>query len=120
MNRNELNELIGKTQPNICQIVVLKDGREVYANEWNGYKRDDCTHIMSATKSIVSLLTGIAAGRGLIKSIDDRVLLDKDVARSFRRPERPDGRVQLSDGMPAHIERDPVSGERDENCRFCE
>ena len=74
MNRNELNELIGKTQPNICQIVVLKDGREVYANEWNGYKRDDCTHIMSATKSIVSLLTGIATGRGLIKSIDDRVL----------------------------------------------
>ena len=74
MNRNELNELIGKTQPNICQIVVLKDGREVYANEWNGYKRDDCVHIMSATKSIVSLLTGIALDKGMIKSIDDRVL----------------------------------------------
>lgn len=74
MNRNELNELIGKTQPNICQIVVLKDGREVYANEWNGYKRDDCVHIMSATKSVVSLLTGIALDKGMIKSIDDRVL----------------------------------------------
>lgn len=74
MNKEELTELIEKTQPNICQIVVLKDGREVYANEWNGYKRDDCTHIMSATKSIVSLLTGIAVDKGMIKSIDDRVL----------------------------------------------
>ena len=74
MNRNELNELIEKTQPNICQIVVLKDGREIYAGEWNGYKRDDCVHIMSATKSVVSLLTGIAVDKGLIKSIDDKVL----------------------------------------------
>ena len=74
MNRNELNELIEKTQPNICQIVVLKDGREIYAGEWNGYKRDDCVHIMSATKSVVSLLTGIAVDKGLIGSIDDKVL----------------------------------------------
>ncbi len=74
MNKEKLKELIAKTQPNICQIVVLKGGREVFAGEWNGYKRDDCTHIMSATKSIVSLLTGIAIDRGLIKSIDDKVL----------------------------------------------
>ena len=74
MNKEELKELIAKTQPNICQIVALKDGREVFAGEWNGYKRDDCTHIMSATKSIVSLLTGIAVDKGLIKSIDDKVL----------------------------------------------
>ena len=74
MNTNELKDLIEKTQPNICQIVVLKDGREVFSGEWNGYKRDDCTHIMSATKSVVSLLTGIAVDKGLIKSIDDKVL----------------------------------------------
>ena len=75
MNKEELKDLIAKTQPNICQIVVLKEGREVFAGEWNGYKRDDCTHIMSATKSIVSLLTGIAVDKGLIKSIDDKVLV---------------------------------------------
>ena len=74
MNKKELKDLIAKTQLNICQIVVLKGGREVFAGEWNGYKRDDCTHIMSATKSIVSLLNGIAIDRGLIKSIDDKVL----------------------------------------------
>lgn len=74
MNTNELTEKIAKTQPNICQIVVLMDGREVFSGEWNGYKRDDCTHIMSATKSVVSLLTGIAVDKGLIKSIDDKVL----------------------------------------------
>ena len=74
MNTNELKDLIEKTQPNICQIVVLKDGREVFSGEWNGYKRDDCVHIMSATKSVVSLLTGIAVDKGLIGSIDDKVL----------------------------------------------
>ena len=74
MNTNELTEKIAKTQPNICQIVVLKDGREVFSGAWNGYKRDDCTHIMSATKSVVSLLTGIAVDKGLIGSIDDKVL----------------------------------------------
>ena len=74
MNKEELREKIAKTQPNICQIVVLRDGKEIFAGEWNGYKRDDCVHIMSATKSVVSLLTGIAVDKGLIGSIDDKVL----------------------------------------------
>ena len=74
MKPNELKERIAKTQPNICQIVVMRDGKEIFAGEWNGYKRDDCVHTMSATKSVASLLTGIALDKGLIKSIDDKVL----------------------------------------------
>lgn len=74
MEPNELKELIAKTQPNICQIVVMRDGKEIFAGEWNGYKRNDCVHTMSVTKSIASLLTGIAADKGLIKSIDEKVL----------------------------------------------
>lgn len=74
MNTQELHDFIGFLQPNICQIVAYKDGAEVYKDEWNGYKKDDTCHIMSATKSIVSLLIGIALEQGLIKSIDDKVL----------------------------------------------
>ena len=74
MNKNELHEFIAHTQPNICQISMLKHGVEVYSDEWNEYKRTDCTHIMSATKSIVALLTGIALDKGMIESIDDKVL----------------------------------------------
>ena len=40
----------------------------------NGYKVDDTVHTMSVTKSIVSLLVGIAIEQGLIGSVDDYVL----------------------------------------------
>jgi len=74
MNREELHNLIREQQPNICQIVAYKNGEKVYSDCWNDYEPKDCTHIMSATKSIFSLLIGIAVDRGEIGSIDDRVL----------------------------------------------
>ena len=74
MNTEELHRLIEQQQPNICQIVAIKDGKIVYRDRWNGYKDDDCTHIMSATKSIMALLVGIAVDRGEIRSIEDKVL----------------------------------------------
>lgn len=74
LNRNELSEWVPEHEPNICQISVLKDGTEIYSGEWNGYAKTDCTHIMSATKSIVSLLTGIAVDKGMIGGVDDKVL----------------------------------------------
>ena len=51
MNKEELHSFIEKNQPNICQIVASKDDQIVYSDTWNDYKKDDCTHIMSATKS---------------------------------------------------------------------
>jgi len=74
MEKEKLHSLVQKEQPNICQIVVLKDGKEIYSDEWNHYKKYDCTHVMSATKSIVSLLVGIAIDQGLINSINDYVM----------------------------------------------
>ncbi|MCR5623470.1 MAG: beta-lactamase family protein [Treponema sp.] len=74
MNTEGLHELIAREQPNICQIAAYKGGAKLYSDCWNGYKTDDCTHIMSATKSIMSLLVGIALDKGQIQSIDDKVL----------------------------------------------
>jgi len=74
MNKETLHSLIEQEQPNICQISVYKEGREVYSDQWNNYKENDCTHIMSATKSIVALLLGIAIDQGLIKSVKDKVI----------------------------------------------
>ena len=74
MKKEELHNLIQKQQPNICQVVAIRDGKKVYSDTWNDYKDDDCTHIMSATKSIMSLLIGIAIDKGQIGSVDDKVL----------------------------------------------
>lgn len=74
MDQENLHSVVQIEQPNICQIVALKNGTEIYSHEWNHYKKSDCTHIMSATKSIVSLLMGIVLEQGLIESIDDKVI----------------------------------------------
>lgn len=71
---DDLARLIAEQEPNICQICVRRGGREVWAREWNGYKRTDCTHVMSATKSVVALLVGIAVDRGMIGSVDEKVV----------------------------------------------
>ena len=74
MNKDELHRFIADKQPNICQMVAYRDGIEVYSDEWNHYKKNDCCHVMSATKSIVSLLMGIAIDMKLIQSVDQKVL----------------------------------------------
>ena len=74
MNKEEIHEFIEKQQPNICQIVAYRNNEKVYSDCWNDYKADDCTHIMSATKSIMALLIGIAVDKGQIKSVDEKVL----------------------------------------------
>jgi len=74
MNKEALHDFIGRQQPNICQIAAMKDGKMVYSDTWNGYQKEDCTHIMSATKSIMSLLIGISIDKGQIGSVEDKVL----------------------------------------------
>ena len=74
MTKDELYSIIKEQQPNICQVTAYKNNKKVYSQCWNNYKPEDCVHIMSATKSIISLLIGIAIDNGLIKSVDDKVL----------------------------------------------
>ena len=74
MNKKELHDFIEKQQPNICQISAYKNNKKVYSDCWNGYEKTDCVHIMSATKSIIALLIGIAIDKKQINSVDDKVL----------------------------------------------
>lgn len=74
MNFDELHELVSEQEKNICQIVGYKDGIEVYHDTWNDFNMTDNCHVMSVTKSIVSLLIGIAIDKGLIRSVDQPVL----------------------------------------------
>lgn len=74
MDKKEFHDIVSKEAPNICQIVCWKNNQEIYNDTWNNYKENDAVHIMSVTKSIVSLLIGICLDKGLIKSIDDKIL----------------------------------------------
>ena len=46
MHSHDIETLVREKEPNICQISVWKDGREIYSGEWNGYRKKDCTHII--------------------------------------------------------------------------
>ncbi len=74
LSKDGLHRFIAEQQPNICQIAAYKDGAETYSDEWNNYKKDDTCHVMSATKSIVALLVGIAIDQNLIESVNQPIL----------------------------------------------
>ena len=69
-----LKNYSSKNDVNICQIVAYK-GNELCIEEYNNdFTREDTLHVMSVTKSITSLLIGIAIDKGYIKSVDDYVM----------------------------------------------
>lgn len=69
-----LEKKINHDYGNIAGIVILKDGTTYYEHYFNECTPDSRIHVYSVTKSIVSLLIGIAMDKGYIKSIDQKVL----------------------------------------------
>ena len=69
-----MEEAIAADYTNMVGMVIVKDGEKVYENYYNGCTAESRIHVFSVTKSIVSVLIGIAIDKGLIKSIDDKVL----------------------------------------------
>lgn len=69
-----LHESIAKNQKNIRGVAAYRGGELCRLDAWGGFTANDTVHVMSVTKSVVSLLIGIAVDRGLIKSVNERVL----------------------------------------------
>ena len=77
MNSQELHRFVSEStgnECNICQISAIRGGETVYEDCWRGFNASDAVNVMSVTKGIMSLLIGIAMDRGLIKSVDQKVL----------------------------------------------
>lgn len=70
----EFDTIIQRDYHNIAGIVAEKKGVRVYENYFNGYAADHTVHVASVTKSIFSVLLGIAIELGYIKSIEQKVL----------------------------------------------
>ena len=69
-----LDNYSSKNDINIKQIVAYKDNILEIEEYRDGFKKDDTMNVMSVTKTITSLLIGIAIDKGLIKSVNDYVL----------------------------------------------
>ena len=63
-----------KNDINIRQIVAYKDNILEIEEYREGFSKEDTMNVMSVTKSITSLLIGIAIDKGFIKSVDDKVM----------------------------------------------
>jgi CubicO group peptidase (beta-lactamase class C family) len=55
----------------LFSILISRDGKVVYERYFNGHTADALCNNQSLTKSIVSLLIGIAIDKGYIRSIDE-------------------------------------------------
>lgn len=69
-----LNNYSSKNDINIRQIIAYKDNKLEIEKYNEGFSKEDTMNIMSVTKSITSLLIGIAIDKGYIKSVDDLVM----------------------------------------------
>ncbi|MGD9402636.1 MAG: serine hydrolase [bacterium] len=80
----------------IHSIVLVKDGEMVYEDYYNGYDRDRLQYTASISKSVGSILFGMAMDQGLLPGIDEgalemslseilpeyRSVIEKDAAKS--------------------------------------
>lgn len=71
---NSLESTIVSAYSNIAGMVVLKDGELCYEKYFHECSNQSRIHVYSVTKSIISILIGIALDKGYIKSIDVKIL----------------------------------------------
>ena len=77
MNKEQLHRYISESignESNICQIYAIKDSKVALDDCWHGFKTLDAMNVNSVTKGVVALLAGIAFDKGLIKSLDQKVM----------------------------------------------
>ena len=69
-----MENAISSDYNNMVGMVIMKDGAVAYENYFKGCTAESRIHVFSVTKSIVSILFGIALDKGLLESIDKKVL----------------------------------------------
>ena len=73
MNQEKIKDLektINSDYSNIAGIVVQKNGTKLYEHYFNECTATSRIHVYSVTKSIISILIGIAMDKGYIKDIN--------------------------------------------------
>ncbi|MBO2011713.1 serine hydrolase domain-containing protein [Hymenobacter negativus] len=68
-----VTKIVDGSLPNIHSVLVLQNGRLVFEEYFYEYDRETLHSQRSATKSVISALTGIAIEQGFIKSVQEPV-----------------------------------------------
>ena len=71
---NALSQISAAEDHKLHSMLVVRNGVLVVEEYYNGYGRDNPHDIRSATKSITSLLTGIALERGFLTDVDSPLM----------------------------------------------
>jgi hypothetical protein len=69
-----MQKIVDGTYQNVHSVLIIKDGKLVFEEYFYDNNKAKLHELRSATKSIVSALTGIAIDKGLIKSKSETVL----------------------------------------------
>lgn len=69
-----LSNYSSKNDVNITQIVAYKDDKLLIEDYRYGFERESTMNVMSVTKSVTSILIGIAIDKGFIADVDDKVM----------------------------------------------
>jgi CubicO group peptidase (beta-lactamase class C family) len=80
-----LKNYSSKNDINIRQIVAYKNNKLEIEESYSDFTKEDTLNVMSVTKSVTSLLVGIAIDKGFIKSVDDYVM---DYYKNIYTPKR--------------------------------
>ena len=59
--------------PSVTSLIIQQDGEQLANHYLNGLEDDETTNTKSASKSIISLLVGIAINEGYINSVDQPI-----------------------------------------------
>ncbi|WP_425445824.1 serine hydrolase domain-containing protein [Dethiothermospora halolimnae] len=66
-------DVVGKLKT-VNAILVLKENYIVFEKYYNDHNKNDLHPVMSITKSIISILIGIAIDKGYIKDVNEKIL----------------------------------------------
>jgi CubicO group peptidase (beta-lactamase class C family) len=80
---------------NVESLIVYSHGEIQFEKYYNGYKKDSLHHTQSQTKSIVSLLMGIAIDKGFVKS--EHLLVSEYFPEYFRKDDSLKSAVSIRD-----------------------
>ncbi len=69
-----MHKIVAGDYPNVHSVLILDKGKLVFEEYFYEYNVDSVQEERSATKSIISALTGIAIHQGFIKGVDEKVL----------------------------------------------